>query len=165
MKARYLVLCLLCSNIYAEIVYNIEDTLFYLKGSINTIAQKEESLKIQNTVDYINPFAGFMDKRLANRNIVIEVDKTIPDYARSREKLEKYAVDDLKMVGTIFKRKRLYALVKAPNDRVFVVANNNYLGRCSGKILTISEKSIKLSEWIKVEGRWTKAVRTIYLRG
>lgn len=79
-----------------------------------------------------------------------------PDPARPREELEKYALGSLKMVGTLQKG-GLWALIKAPDGIVHRVRSGNYLGINHGKIISITEKRIDLSEIVPDgDKRWTQ---------
>jgi type IV pilus assembly protein PilP len=69
-----------------------------------------------------------------------------PDLNRRREPLEAYALETLRMVGTLEQQKQVYALVKAPDNALFRVRSGNYLGQNFGRITEISESAIKLKE-------------------
>jgi type IV pilus assembly protein PilP len=69
-----------------------------------------------------------------------------PDLNRRREPLEAYPLESLRMVGTLEQKKEVYALVKAPDSTLYRVKSGNYLGQNFGRIVGISESSIKLKE-------------------
>ncbi len=82
-----------------------------------------------------------------------------PDPNRIREELEKYAIGSLKMVGTFRKQgeQQLWALVKAPDGIVHRVHEGNYVGTNHGKIVSITDQRIDLTEIVPDgENRWVE---------
>lgn len=78
-----------------------------------------------------------------------------PDPTRVKEDLESYALDTLKMVGTL-KDSTLWALVQSSNGTIYRVKVGNYMGLNDGKIIEISASEIKLMEIVpdKDPGKW-----------
>jgi type IV pilus assembly protein PilP len=69
-----------------------------------------------------------------------------PDPDRPKEDLESYALDTLRMVGTL-KDSTLWALVLSTNNgTIYRVKEGNYMGLHDGKITEISDTDIKLME-------------------
>lgn len=71
------------------------------------------------------------------------------DKNRVPEFLEKFPLDSLKMVGTVFKEEQLWALVRVPGGSVHRVREGNYMGRNHGRILKIKDAGIMLSEIVE----------------
>ena len=71
-----------------------------------------------------------------------------PDTTRSKEELETYELDTLRMVGTINQQGQLWGLVKANDNTIHRVRVGNYMGRNYGKIIRIKEGQIELLEII-----------------
>lgn len=71
------------------------------------------------------------------------------DKNRVPEFLEKFPLDGLKMVGTVYKEEQLWALVRVPGGSVHRVKEGNYIGRNHGKILEVKDVSIMLSEIVE----------------
>ena len=71
-----------------------------------------------------------------------------PDDTRAREYLEDLPLDSLKMVGTIEMRGSLFALVKDSEGTVHRVRSGNYVGQNHGKIVSITETEIRISELV-----------------
>jgi type IV pilus assembly protein PilP len=69
-----------------------------------------------------------------------------PDIKRNREYLERYALDTLRMVGTLSMNNRRYVLVKAPDGIVHRVQGGNYDGQNDGRINQIEESRISVTE-------------------
>lgn len=75
-----------------------------------------------------------------------------PDLNRRKEPLENYALDSLKMVGTIEKDQKVWALVADPNGTVYRVTKGSYLGQNHGRIDAITANKMTLTEIIPDPG-------------
>jgi len=73
-----------------------------------------------------------------------------PDTNRRREPLESYPLDSLAMVGTLTRDKHTWAIVRAPDGTVHHVQVGNYAGENFGKIYSITESKVQITE--KVQG-------------
>ncbi|HHM05245.1 MAG TPA: pilus assembly protein PilP [Gammaproteobacteria bacterium] len=69
-----------------------------------------------------------------------------PDLDRRKEPLEAFALDTLKMVGTLEREGRRWAIVLAPDGLVYRVTQGNYLGQNHGRILSVNEDRVDLTE-------------------
>lgn len=89
-----------------------------------------------------------------------------PDLNRAREYLERFELDTLVMVGTFEKESSEWALIKDPDGVVHRVAVGNYLGQNHGKVGSISNDEVKLSEFIADGvGGWLVREASIALGG
>lgn len=89
-----------------------------------------------------------------------------PDLARKKAYLESFAVDQLSMVGTIFKKDddSLWALVKDSNSEIHRVTLGDYMGLDFGQIVELDEQKIVLSEIVtNGRGGWMKRSRNLVL--
>lgn len=71
-----------------------------------------------------------------------------PDPRRRKQPLEKYALGDLTMRGTLGQDKVLWALVEASDKTLYRVSNGQYMGLYNGKISQVSPTNIKIVELI-----------------
>ncbi len=69
-----------------------------------------------------------------------------PDSKRNREFLEAFALDTLKMVGTMRISGQYYGLVRASDGLVHRVLPGNYLGQNDGRITRIDPSKISITE-------------------
>lgn len=96
-----------------------------------------------------------------------EVSEVYPDVDRIPEYLERYAVDNLAMVGTItspINADQFFALVRDPEGEVHRVQVGDYLGLDSGQVVSLDERRIELSEIVSNgRGGWMKRPRSITL--
>lgn len=90
-------------------------------------------------------------------------DDVKPDPYRTREFLEEFSFDSLRMVGTIRKSDgNLWGLVMDADAGIHRVKSGNYMGRNHGKIIGVSETGIDVIE-IVPDGRggWVERPRTM----
>jgi len=73
---------------------------------------------------------------------------TRPDPDRSREFLEQFPLDTLRMVGTLQLGETFYGLVQDSDGLIHRVVPGNYMGQNDGRIVTINESEIQLVEII-----------------
>jgi type IV pilus assembly protein PilP len=69
-----------------------------------------------------------------------------PDVTRPREFLEQFSLDTLRMVGTVRLKGQLYGLVQTRDGLVHRVLPGNHLGQSDGRITSIQEPAISLTE-------------------
>jgi type IV pilus assembly protein PilP len=83
---------------------------------------------------------------------------------RSREELEQFELDSLRMVGTMKGDKENWGIIKDPSGVVHRVKTGNYMGRNIGKIVNIFEDRIELREIVlDSEGRGEERQASIAL--
>lgn len=88
-----------------------------------------------------------------------------PDPNRSKEYLEKFSLDSLKMVGSLEQGGVLWALMQDDDDGVHRIKIGNYIGRNHGRIVETTETYISVIEIVPngVDG-WIERPRTIKLK-
>ena len=87
-----------------------------------------------------------------------------PDANRAREPLEMFALDSLKMVGTVGVGAGMEVLVKDPGGVIHRVHRNEYMGQNYGHVTAISDDHIDLAELISNgNGGWMERPATIAL--
>jgi len=90
--------------------------------------------------------------------------KLKPDLTRPKEPLEAYPLETLKMVGTLTREQRNYALVKADSG-LYRVRVGNYAGQNFGVITKITESEIILRELVQDSaGDWTERESSLLLQ-
>lgn len=73
---------------------------------------------------------------------------TRPDDTRSREFLEQFPLDTLRMVGTLQLGDTNYGLVQTSDGLIHRVVPGNYMGQNDGRITAINDSDIELIEII-----------------
>jgi type IV pilus assembly protein PilP len=69
-----------------------------------------------------------------------------PDANREKEVLEGYALGSLKLMGSLEKDGRRWALIKAPDGTLYRTTKGHHMGQNNGVILKISESQLELKE-------------------
>jgi type IV pilus assembly protein PilP len=71
-----------------------------------------------------------------------------PDQARTPEPLERFSLEELRLVGTLQMGQRQRALIRTPEGEVVSVSVGNYAGLNYGRISRITEQRIDINERI-----------------
>jgi type IV pilus assembly protein PilP len=83
---------------------------------------------------------------------------------RRKEPLEAYPLDSMRMVGSVTKQGRPYALLRV-DDLLYQVKAGDYLGQNFGKITRIGETDISLREIVQdAAGEWIERMSSIQLQ-
>jgi type IV pilus assembly protein PilP len=89
----------------------------------------------------------------------------VPDLLRRKEELERYALDALKMVGTLVQGETNWALVLTPEGVLHRVRVGNYIGQNNGQITRIDEGQIQLTEIVNEgAGEWRERQAAVALK-
>lgn len=84
--------------------------------------------------------------------------------ARRREPLEAYPLDSMRMVGSITRQGRRYALLRVV-DLLHQVKVGDYMGENFGRVTQITETEVSLREVVQdAAGEWVERVNTLTLR-
>jgi type IV pilus assembly protein PilP len=93
-----------------------------------------------------DPFTPQVDEEAATETVL---DNGIrPDPNRRKEELESFALDSLRMVGTLEQDEQTWGLIKTNQGTIHRVAAGNYMGQNHGRITRISEEKIELIELV-----------------
>ncbi|MDD3884307.1 MAG: pilus assembly protein PilP [Gallionella sp.] len=88
-----------------------------------------------------------------------------PDLDRPKEALEEYPLENLKMVGYLYRNKIGYAIIRAPDGRLHRVKTGNYLGLDFGKIEKVGDTEIVIREVVQDNaGDWSERVSNLQLQ-
>lgn len=77
-----------------------------------------------------------------------ELSALRPDLNRSREPLEEFPIDALRLVGVVTFNARTYAMVRAPDSVIHRVTIGDHMGQNYGRINKVSEAEVSLTEII-----------------
>lgn len=91
----------------------------------------------------------FEPERELEEQEVAQVDSgPRPDPNRRKEELEAYALDTLRMVGTLQQEDVTWGLVQTNDGTIHRVKQDNYLGQNHGRIIRVSDSVIELTELV-----------------
>lgn len=83
---------------------------------------------------------------------------------RRKEPLEAYPLDSMRMVGSVMKSGRPYALLRVDN-LLYQVKQGDYVGQNYGKITKISETDVSLREIVQdAAGEWIERASALQLQ-
>ena len=86
------------------------------------------------------------------------------DPNRRKGPLEAFPLENLKMVGTLQQKRENFALILTPDKNLYRVKSGDFMGQNFGRIVEISETSIKLKELVQDSGSdWKEEDRTLLL--
>lgn len=90
-----------------------------------------------------------------------------PDENRSKEFLEQFTLDSLRMVGTLARDDTNWTLIKDPEGGVHRVKVGNFLGRHHGKIVDMTDTYVAVVEIVSdgTPNGWVERPRTVKLSG
>ncbi len=87
-----------------------------------------------------------------------------PDPNRAREPLEDYALDSLRMVGTLARDVQQWSLIQDQEGAVHRAQVGNYMGQNDGKIVAITEQGTDLIEIVDDgQGGWIERPASLAL--
>lgn len=87
-----------------------------------------------------------------------------PDFNRPKEALEEFPLDGLKMVGYVYKGKVGYAVVRAPDKKLYQVKVGNYIGMNFGLITKVTDTEIEIKEMVQDStGDWSERISNLQL--
>lgn len=116
------------------------------QGSVEPLPQFEPAKSFvysaQSRKDPFRTGSSEADPRLAESR-----DSGIrPDVDRSREALESYPLDTLRMMGALEFQGVKWGLVRAPDGIVYRVTQGNHMGQNYGKIREVNDNKLMLTE-------------------
>lgn len=106
----------------------------------------------------------FKPRKLKASNNVGAGGSLQPDLNRRKEPLEVYELEKLKMVGTLQQNKITFALILAPDNSLHRVKAGNYMGVNFGKITSVTDSEVQLTEVIEDSaGDWSEKRNSVTL--
>jgi type IV pilus assembly protein PilP len=79
-----------------------------------------------------------------------------PNLERAKQPLEGFALDALRMVGSLKRDKNRWALVATPDNKIHPIKIGDYVGLNYGKVVEINNKEIKIIETVNTHAGWEK---------
>lgn len=88
----------------------------------------------------------------------------MPDLTRAPEYLESFNITSLKMVGSVTRANKIWALIDTSDGNVVRATVGNYMGKNHGKIVSVSSSQIEVMEIVSNgAGGWVENPRIIKL--
>lgn len=104
-----------------------------------------------------NPFVPTVELQAAESNNGLK-----PNMNRERDVLEQYALGSLKMMGSLEKNNRRWALIRASDGTLYRITTGRHLGKNNGKVVSITETQLELKEIVPDGlGGWIERMTTL----
>ncbi|GIU48231.1 pilus assembly protein PilP [Shewanella algidipiscicola] len=89
-----------------------------------------------------------------------------PDLKRRKGRLETYALDNLKMRGTLSEKETIWALIETNDGSVYRLGIGEYLGLYHGRIAKVTPQTVEIIELIPDgSGCWAERLSNMELTG
>jgi len=93
------------------------------------------------------------------------VNEVKPDFDRTPEELESFALSNLSMVGMITRGNTTIALIQDENGMIHRIGRGSYLGRNHGRVMSVAPTEIEIVEIVPSgDGGWVERPRTLTLQ-
>lgn len=127
--------------------------------------QRVESFVLKHEDNFRDPFKPVEKAKALEPTEQEEPDNGIhPDVNRIKEPLEAFALNSIKMVGTINMDSTLWGLIKSDGNTIYRVKVGHHLGQNDGRITLIDKKKIDLIEIVQSKpGRFIEQPATLVL--
>jgi len=124
---------------------------------------KQVATYVYEPGDRRDPF--IMDVRGEDLVKATPIGTIAPDPLRRKEELEQYALDSLRMVGTLTQSGANWALVRSPEGVVHKVRVGNYMGQNHGQVVRIDGGQIQITEIVNDGGNeWRERQASVALK-
>lgn len=106
----------------------------------------------------------FSSRNLKSQTAQVATGGPRPDLNRRKEPLEAFPLDALKMVGTLSRGKKIWAVIEAPDGTVHRAGVGNHMGQNFGTITKITDDKIELMELVQGSlGNWVQRPASVAL--
>ncbi len=152
-----------CSEVdYSDLDEFIKSSGHGLRGQVDPVpGVKPHKHFTYNAFEISSPFIPRQNELVKNESSELQ-----PDLGRRREALENFALESLKMVGSLQQNEKVFALINSPDGILHRVSIGNYLGKDFGRIAGISESEITLKEIVQDSvDDWSERISSLILEG
>lgn len=133
------------STDYSDLESFVNDSSNGLQGKVDPLPEvKLHKSFIYQAFDISDPFVPRTSDHAQNASNGIS-----PDLNRQKEILESYPLEGLSLVGSLQQDHAVFAVIKSPDGILHRVKKGNYLGHNFGRIETISEGEVNLTEIVQ----------------
>jgi type IV pilus assembly protein PilP len=137
---------------YGDLKQELNQLTKDLRGKVDPLPQVKPYEPVPyKAVDEVDPFKATRLDVVASGSVSASATGLKPDLNRPKEALEAFAVETLRMVGTLSQDKETFGLVRAGTN-LFRVRKGNYMGLNFGVITAIDETEIKFKELVQDGG-------------
>lgn len=144
-----------CSNHLDDLQKFVSDADRTMRGNVDPVPP------IRPYVPYLYTAANLPDP-FASRLVPARAH---PAGHHPAQPLEKFALSELQMVGSLTRGGMTYALIKAPDKDIYYVKRGDYMGLDSGRVTQVSSDTVVLQETLlDSNGAWAQRRAQIHLK-
>lgn len=137
-----------CFNDLSGVQQYIAEVKSSTKARVEPLPEVKEFVHIPyRSQDVRSPFAAPRPEAVQDKFLQVQ-DCLHPDPRRRKEPLEKYALDNLKMRGTLGDTGNIWALIEASDKTLHRVTLSNHVGLFHGRVINVEPTHIELLELI-----------------
>lgn len=137
-----------CFNDMSDVQSFIAEVKASTKARVEPLPELQEFEHIPyRSQDARSPFSAPKPEAIQDKYLQVQ-DCLHPDPRRRKEPLEKYAVDNLKMRGTLGDVGNIWALIEASDKTLHRVTLSSYVGLFHGRVINVEPTHIELLELI-----------------
>lgn len=87
-----------------------------------------------------------------------------PDLFRPKEALEEFPLENLAMIGYLYRNKVGHAVIRAPDGKLHRVKAGNYIGMNFGQITEVTDEEVRIKEMVQDSGGdWNERISSLQL--
>jgi len=158
MTNRIALICILLAlNGCSETNYSdLEEFVNKAPNAVTTGKSKKDLLN-HRVIPVFN-YTGFNPFLMQRKNQSITTHGlNEPDLERERDSLEQYTIDNISMIGYLKKGNNSFAILLAPDNKLYNAQVGSYIGQNFGQILQITEDGMQIEELYQEQnGDWEK---------
>ncbi|MEH8016852.1 pilus assembly protein PilP [Rheinheimera muenzenbergensis] len=155
-----------CFDDISDVQNHIAEVKSNTRARVEPLPEIQEFTHIPYSAqDARSPFSAPRPEAIQDRFLQTQ-DCLHPDPRRRKEPLEKYALDNLKMRGTLGEISKIWALIEASDRTLHKVTLNNYVGLFHGRVISVEPTHIELLELIPDgAGCWKERTTMLQMTG
>ena len=155
-----------CFDDMSDVQNHIAEVKANTRARIEPLPEIQEFTHIPySSMDARSPFSAPRPEAIQDRFLQVQ-DCLHPDPRRRKEPLEKYALDNLTMRGTLGEVNKIWALIEASDRTLHKVTLNNYVGLFHGRVINVEPTHIELLELIPDgAGCWKERTTMLQMAG
>lgn len=142
-----------------------EDIKDWMNKQEKSLKGKIENLPTAKTFSP-TPYDAKIDPFVLKEKVSVKdllKNKYAPELERDLEDLEYFDLNSLRMVGTVNKDKKVYAMIRDNSKNVYYVTVGNHMGKNHGKVISLNDGELVLDERFKENEEWVRKETKIYL--
>ncbi|MFN4053676.1 MAG: pilus assembly protein PilP [Alishewanella aestuarii] len=137
-----------CFDDVSDIQAHMDAVKNNARPRVEPLPQAKEFTHIPYNVGNVrSPFTEPSPEAIQDR-IAQQQDCITPDPNRRKEPLERFALDNLRMRGTLGDGGQLWALIESTDKALHRITLNNYMGLFHGKVIRVESTHMDLLELI-----------------